>query len=117
MQAQRCSVCLGPAVLRCSRCRTWYCSPTCQTKDWALGHRAICTQRAKAAKQEASAPALGVAVQEKIQRTPTFVQSLKEPSMYLYDPKAFSRLLSHSTPAPAVSCGLINQVIEYLKQN
>ncbi|ORY88878.1 hypothetical protein BCR35DRAFT_301239 [Leucosporidium creatinivorum] len=38
-----CFVCSSPAATRCSRCKDcFYCSSSCQTKDWICGHKMNC---------------------------------------------------------------------------
>ncbi|KAF8204288.1 hypothetical protein K438DRAFT_1579862 [Mycena galopus ATCC 62051] len=37
-----CNVCGASATLKCSRCKLFYCSKTCQNKDWSDAHKAEC---------------------------------------------------------------------------
>ena len=55
----RCHVCAQPAEkLKCSKCKTPYCSVACQVLDWKeRGHKATCKRLVKeaAARDEAAA--------------------------------------------------------------
>ena len=54
----RCNVCAQPSKkLKCSKCKTPYCSVACQVLDWkSRGHKAICKRLVKEAAERGEAP-------------------------------------------------------------
>lgn len=96
-----CAACYKPATLRCARCKAvWYCSKECQTRDWKLGHRALCrtadaTATAAAAPPPQPLPAMDIAAPP-------------EPRAWLVDAHAVQALAAEPLAVPPLRCGLRN---------
>lgn len=94
-----CAACFKPATLRCARCKAvWYCSKECQTRDWKLGHRALC-RSAEAGAEPATAVPQPPAVD---------VAAPPAPRAWLVDPHAVQALAAEPLAVPPLRCGLRN---------
>lgn len=97
-----CAACFKPATLRCARCRAvWYCSKECQTRDWKLGHRALCRPAPADAAAEPAPPAA-------VPEPPADAVLPPRPRAWLVSPGAVLALAAEPLAVPPLRCGLRN---------